>query len=45
MKSGVLVRLGSLWVGAHYAKHHRRWCINLIPFVTFWFTLEGGNPP
>jgi hypothetical protein len=42
---GVLFRKGSLWVGAHWSPKNRRWCINLIPFVTFWFILDGGITP
>lgn len=42
---GVLFRWGSLWVGGHYSKNNRRWCVNLIPCVTFYFVLEGGISP
>lgn len=45
MNCGLLFRKGSLWIGAHWSPNHRRWCINLIPCVTFWITLEGGTPP
>ncbi len=41
MKCGVLIRLSSLWVGAHWSPFQRRLCVNLIPCVTFWF----GTPP
>jgi len=44
-KVGLLIRPGSFWVGVHYAKHHLRFCINLLPCVTFWIVLPGGNTP
>jgi len=42
---GYLIRKESAWVGVHYSPHNKRWCINLIPFVTFWITKPGGNVP
>ena len=42
---GWLFRWGSVWVGAHYSPYNRRWCINPLPFVTFWVTLKGGKTP
>lgn len=45
MTCGLLFNKGSLWVGAHYSKHNRRWCINLIPCCTVWVTLKGGVKP
>ena len=45
VKCGVLVRAGSIWIGAHWSAHDRRWCINLIPCLTFWITLPGGLVP
>lgn len=36
---------GSGWIGAHWSKHNRRWCINLLPFCTIWITLKGGKTP
>lgn len=45
MKAGILFRLGSAWIGAHYSPFNRRWCINLVPFVTVWVTLPGGLAP
>ena len=45
MKCGILLRSGSLWVGAHWSAHNRRWCINIIPCVTLWVALPGGTPP
>ena len=45
MRAGILVRLGSLWIGAHYSPYNRRWCINLVPCFTVWITLKGGTPP
>lgn len=42
---GVLFRLASVWVGVHYSKYNKRFCINLIPFVTFWIVKPGGKTP
>lgn len=42
---GVLVRKESLWIGAHYSSVERRWCINLVPCVTIYVVLPGGNVP
>lgn len=45
MSAGILFRWGSIWLGAHYSGYNRRWCINLVPCVTIWVTLKGGNKP
>lgn len=45
MKAGILFRLGSAWVGAHWSPYNRRLCINVLPFVTVWVALPGGNAP
>lgn len=45
MKAGVLFRLGSLWVGAHWSRANRRLCINLVPCVTLWIVARGGVTP
>lgn len=42
---GLSFRPGSLWVGGHWSDANRRWCINLVPCVTLWITLPGGNLP
>ena len=44
-RAGVLLRGGSFWIGAHWSKHNKRLCLNLVPFVTIWFTLRGGYAP
>ncbi len=45
MKVGALFQPRALWVGAHYSRHNRRWCINLLPCLTVWVTLPGGKEP
>lgn len=45
MKARLKFQIGGLWLGAHYSKHNRRWCINLIPCCTLWITLKGGKTP
>lgn len=42
---GFLVNKHSPWIGMHYSPHNKRWCINLIPCITFWITKPGGNTP
>lgn len=42
---GFLVNKHSTWIGAHYSPHNKRWCINLLPCITFWITKPGGNTP
>lgn len=45
MKWGFLFRTGSLWIGAHWAPHNKRLCINLLPMLTIWFAWPGGYTP
>jgi len=42
---GVLFRWRSFWVGLHYSTSHKRFCLNLIPCVTIWWTRKGGDVP
>lgn len=42
---GILFRWKSLWVGGHYSYKEKRYCINLLPCVTIWFTKPGGAIP
>lgn len=42
---GLLVNWRALWVGAHYSKHDKRLCLNLLPCVTLWWTKPGGKLP
>lgn len=45
MKTGLLFRWGSAWIGCHWSPYNKRLCVNVIPFVTVWVCLPGGNPP
>lgn len=45
MKAGILIRLSSFWIGMHYSKYNKRFCINLIPCFTIWIVLKGGIIP
>lgn len=45
MKCGILARLGSFWIGVHWSPYNKRFCINLIPCVTFWVVFPGGRIP
>lgn len=45
MRAGLLFKLTSFWVGVHYSKADRRFCINLVPCLTLWVALPGGNVP
>lgn len=42
---GLLIRKESCWVGVHYSPYNKRWCINVLPFVTVWVCKPGGNVP
>lgn len=42
---GWLFRTGSCWIGIHWSRYNKRLCINLLPFVTFWFVFPGGWTP
>lgn len=44
-RCGLLFRPGSCWIGVHWSRYNRRFCINVVPFVTFWVTLPGGITP
>lgn len=44
-KVGILFRLQSFWIGIHYSKSCRRWCINLIPCVTLYICKPDGQIP
>lgn len=45
MRWGILLRAYSFWVGWHYSKRHKRWCINFFPMVTIWIVEKGGDLP
>ena len=45
MRIGMLFNPRAFWVGGHYSRHNKRLCVNLVPMVTFWFVLKGGNIP
>lgn len=44
-KVGILFRLQSFWIGIHYSKSCKRWCINLIPCVTLYICKPDGYIP
>lgn len=44
-KAGILFRLQSFWIGIHYSKYCKRWCINLIPCVTLYICKSDGMIP
>lgn len=44
-KIGILFRLQSFWIGAHYSIACKRLCINLVPCVTIWIILKDGKAP
>lgn len=41
---GVLGRIESFWIGLHYSKHCKRYCLNIIPCITIWWTKKDGLP-
>jgi ABC-type bacteriocin/lantibiotic exporter with double-glycine peptidase domain len=44
-RTGILFRLASFWIGIHYSKSCKRWCLNLIPCVTLYVTRHDGVLP
>jgi len=44
-KAGILIRLASFWIGIHYSKSCKRWCINLIPCITLYICKQDGQIP
>lgn len=42
---GLLFNPCSAWIGCHYSEYNRRYCINVVPFVTFWITKRSGKEP
>lgn len=42
---GLLFNPKALWIGAHYGEHHKRWCVNILPCITVWWTKPGGYLP
>ena len=44
-KVGILFRLASFWIGIHYSKSCKRWCINLVPCVTLYICKPDGYIP
>lgn len=42
---GVLFNTGAFWIGVHYSPYNKRYCINVVPFVTLWVSLPDGNVP
>lgn len=42
---GVLLNRRALWVGLHYSPYNRRYCLQVLPGITFWYIKKGGNLP
>lgn len=45
MKAGIIFQRGALWIGVHYSDCEHRYCINLVPFLTFWIAATSGRGP
>lgn len=45
MKFGILFRPQSFWIGCHWSPKNKRFCLNILPFITFWLVSEGGIEP
>lgn len=41
---GILFRLESFWIGLHYSKACKRYCLNLLPCITIWWCKKDGFP-
>lgn len=42
---GLLWNWRAAWVGVHHSKEAKRTCVNLVPFLTIWYTRPGGMLP
>lgn len=42
LEYGFLFRIQSFWIGLHYSKHCKRYCLNIIPCCTLWWTKRDG---
>jgi len=42
---GLLFNRHAWWVGCHYSAFNRRYCVNLVPWLTVWVRLPGGKEP
>lgn len=42
---GLLWNWRACWVGVHHSKEAKRTCVNLVPFLTIWYTRPGGMLP
>lgn len=42
---GGLIQPMGIWIGAHYSKTERRWCLNLLPCLTLFWVRPGGYLP
>lgn len=42
---GLLFNPHAWWLGLHYSPANKRLCINLVPCLTVWVRLTGGNEP
>ena len=40
--AGILFRLQSFWIGLHYSKQCKRYCLNIIPCLTIWWISGDG---
>lgn len=43
--SGWIFRKASAWVGLHYSEYNNRYCLNILPCITYWWIGEGGKVP
>lgn len=42
---GLLWNWRAAWVGVHHSKEAKRTCVNVVPFLTIWYTKPGGMLP
>lgn len=42
---GMLFNPHAWWIGVHYSQYNKRYCINLIPFLTVWVAYPDGTAP
>ncbi len=44
-KAGLVLNWRAGWIGANWGSYNRRLCVNVLPFVTVWITMPGGQEP
>ncbi len=44
-KWGVIWQPGAWWIGVHYSPFCKRYCVNIVPWLTLWVAEPDGKIP